>query len=188
MTTDARSKTIFGFWVYLLSDVMMFAAIFATFVVLQNSTAGGVTGKQIFNLGATYMQTLFLLASAFTSGLATIMAHRGKLKATALLFGLTFLLGAIFLFMQCDEFYRLVSAGHGWQESAFLSAFFTLVGTHALHMIFALLWVVVFLALLYRDGLSEVMLTRLTCLRMFWQVLNIVWIFIFSIVYVLGVN
>jgi cytochrome o ubiquinol oxidase subunit 3 len=183
MTTDAHEKTILGFWVYLLTDVMMFATIFATYLVLQNSSMA----NQIFDLEYATIETILLLCASFAAGAAGVMSHRGEKRKVYYLFGFTFFIGAIFFAMQMAEFHRLIQSGHGWQESGFLSMFFTLIGTHALHMVFALLWTLLLLFLLYRDGLTPTMITRLTCLRMFWQVLNVVWVFIFCIVYALGI-
>ncbi len=179
---ESYSKTLFGFWVYILTDFIMFATIFATYVVLQY----GASERGLFHLPFTFLQTMILLFSTFTVGLAGAAAQRKDKRTTIALFGLTFLLGMIFMGMQLAEFNYLARSGYSWHESAFLSAFFTLVGTHALHMLFALLWVLVLIPPVLRYGLTPVSIKRLTCLRMFWQFLNIIWILIFTIVYLMG--
>jgi len=184
---DVYSKTVFGFWVYLLTDFMLFAAIFATYAVLRNSVFGGPSGKDLFDLHTALTQTFMLLTCSLTIGLGTAMAHRRKKAGTIFFLLLTFALGFIFFQTQLGDFSRLVDAGHSWKGSAFLSAYFTLVGTHTLHLFFALLWILVLLYPLVRHGMNEESIKRLTCLRMFWQFLNVIWIFIFSFVYLMGV-
>ena len=185
---DVYSKTVFGFWVYLLTDFMLFATLFATYIVLRNGIYGGPSAKELFHLPFTLTQTLILLVSSLTSGLAGVAVHRKDQRATIVWFGVTFLLGIAFMGMELSEFIRFVSEGNNWKRSAFLSAFFTLVSTHGLHMVFALLWIIVLILPVWRRGLTSVSVTRLTCLRMFWQCLNVVWIFIFSIVYLMGAS
>lgn len=184
---DVYSKTTFGFWLYLLSDCMLFGTMFAAYLVLKDGTFGGPGTQELFNLEFTTMQTLFLLCSAFTAGIAGVLAHRKNRGATIALFMVTFVLGLAFLGMQLDEFMRFSASGNSWVKSAFLSMYFTLIGTHALHMVFALIWVIVLIIPVFWQGLTPLNIKRLTCLRMFWQFLNIVWVFIFSVVYVLGV-
>ena len=180
------SKTIFGFWLYLLTDFVMFATFFATYAVLYNNTYGGPPAKEIFNLQFALFATLALITASFTSGLGNVFAHRGSKRGVITFFIITFLLGILFIGLEYSELSRLVAEGNSWQKSAFLSAFYTLVGMHALHMFFALLWVVVLLIPVIKEGVTEVSLKRLTCLRMFWQFLGIIWIFIFTIVYLMG--
>jgi cytochrome o ubiquinol oxidase subunit 3 len=183
---DTYSKTIFGFWVYLMSDFILFGALFATYAVLSGSTFGGPTARQLFQTPFTLIQTLVLLTSSLTAGLAGASAHRQHKYRTIALFGITFVLGSIFMGMMFNEFSRLVSSGNGWDRNAFLSAYFTVVGTHGLHVLFGLLWTIVLIVPVWREGVSNVSIRRLTCLRMFWQFLNIIWVFIFSFVYLLG--
>lgn len=185
---DAYSKTLFGFWIYLITDFMMFTTLFATYSVLHSHTFGGPSGRELFNLPYTLAQTCILLVSSFTIGLGGVFAHRNHKSCTIVFFIITFLLGIAFMEMEVGEFARLISGGNSWDKSAFLSIFFTLVGVHGVHMIFALLWVIVFIVPVCLYGLTPVSIKRLTCLRMFWQFLNVVWIFIFSIVYLMGVN
>lgn len=184
---DVYSKTTFGFWLYLISDFMLFATIFAAYLALRENTFGGPGAKQLFNIDFTVTQTLFLLCATFTSGLGGAAAHRKNKGATITWFLVTFVLGLVFFWMQLDEFTRLTLSGNGMDKNAFLSGYFTLVGTHALHMFFALLWVIVLIIPVFSQGLTPLNIKRLTCLRMFWQFLNVIWVFIFSVVYVLGV-
>jgi len=183
---DTYSKTVFGFWVFLLSDFVMFASFFAVYVVLQNSTYGGPTAHDLFDLPFAFMQTLIILLSSLTSGLAGAFTHRKNPLWTFLFFGATAVLGIIFVGMEWTDFSRLISQGNTWQKSAFLSAFFSLVATHGAHMLFAILWTIVLLIPLWREGITAPSIRRLTCLRMFWQFLNIVWVFIYTIVYFQG--
>lgn len=183
---DIYTKTIFGFWLYLLTDFILFASLFATYAVLYKGTYGGPSGKSLYDLQATMWQTCILLTSSFTSGIAGAYAHRKDKNRTIIFFSLTLLLGLIFTWMGYKEFLRLIYEGNSWEKSAFLSSFFTLVGTHSIHMLFAMLWVIVLLIPVFRDGLDMVSIRRLTCLRMFWQFLNIVWVFIFTMVYMGG--
>lgn len=184
---DTYTKTVFGFWLYLLTDFMLFAALFATYAVLSKSTFGGPTARDLFNLSFVFVQTFILLTCSLSSGLASTAAHRKEKNWTALYFGITFLLGIVFLVMEISDFHRLSSAGNGWNQSAFLSAYFTLLGIHTLHIVFAILWIPILLILLWREKeISLMSMRRIACLKMFWQFLNIVWIFIFTIVYLLG--
>ncbi len=183
---DIYAKTLFGFWLYLFTDFMLFATLFATFIVLSHSTYGGPSGAQLFHLPYTLIQTIALLCASFTIGLGALAAHRHQRKWTLTLFGGTFLLGLIFIGMEFFEFSRLVACGNTWKASAYFSAFFTLIGTHSIHIIFGLIWILVFIIPVWRHGLTETSVRRLTCLKLFWQFLNVVWIFIFSIVYLLG--
>ncbi len=185
---DDYSKTVFGFWVYLLTDFMMFAALIATYVVLKKGTNGGPTPRDLFNLPTTFVQTLLLLLSSFTSGLGGILAHRKKKKGTLLFFILTFILGAAFLYMEWGELSRLMEAGNSWKRSAFLSAFFTVIGTHGFHVVLGLLWILILLPPVILQGLTDVSIKRLSCLRIFWQFINVVWILLFSLIYLLGGN
>lgn len=182
---EVYSKTVFGFWVYLLSDFMMFAALIATYLVLRNNTFSGPSAKDLFHLPFTLGQTLLLLTASLTAGLGSIKAYQKQKGATVFFFLLTFCLAAGFLTMQLMEFSSLSMAGHNWQKSAFLSAFFTLVGTHAVHVIFGLIWTFVFLFPVWKEGITDMNFRRLMCLKMFWQFLNIVWLFIFAIVYLI---
>lgn len=181
------SKSTLGFWIYLMTDCVLFATLFATFAVLRNNTFGGPGGDELFNLDFILTATIILLTSSFTSGLALIAARRGNKTAVMGWFAVTFVLGAVFLGMELYEFTALVQEGNSWQRSAFLSAFFTLVGTHGLHIAAGLLWILVLLFQIARKGLTTNMVKRLSLLGMFWHFLDVIWIFIFTIVYLLGV-
>ncbi len=189
-TVDAKNteKTIFGFWIYILTDCVLFATLFATYAVLRNNTAGGPSAAELFSMPFVLTETIILLTSSFTSGLGLLAAHQGKLRAAMMWFIVTFLLGAAFLGLELHEFSSLVAEGHSWQTSGFLSAYFTLVGTHGLHITAGLVWITVLLAQLIRKGFTGNTAKRLTLFSYFWHFLDIVWIFIFTIVYLLGVS
>ncbi|NGX46261.1 MAG: Cytochrome bo(3) ubiquinol oxidase subunit 3 [Chlamydiae bacterium] len=183
---DPYSKTVFGFWVYLLTDLILFGALFATYAVLGRNFFGGPSGKELFHLPFTLTETIILLTCSFTSGMGGALAHRKNKKGTIFYFLITVLLGIVFLGMEYTEFSRFIEGGNKWDKSAFLSTFFTLVGTHGLHVAIAVLWTLVLLPLVYMHGITSVVLRRMTCLKMFWQFINIVWVFIFTLVYLLG--
>jgi cytochrome o ubiquinol oxidase subunit 3 len=176
-----------GFWLYLMSDLILFATLFATFVVLGRSYAGGPTGKELFDLPYLLGETLFLLCSSFTYGLAMLAVHDGREKRVLLGLAITFLLGLGFVSMEINEFHGLIAQGHGPDQSAFLSSFFTLVGTHGAHVTCGLIWIAVMIGQVAAKGLTSPVQSRLLRLSMFWHFLDIIWIGIFSIVYLLGV-
>lgn len=180
------SKVMLGFWVYLMTDLVLFASIFATFAVLRNNTFGGPGAAEIFSLPYVFLLTLILLTSSYTSGLGILAAHQRNKAKVLFWFGVTFVLGTAFLVLELNEFAKLVHEGNGWTRSGFLSAFFTLVGTHGLHITAGLIWMAFLMLQTLKRGLSEVNIKRLTLLSMFWHFLDIVWIFIFTIVYLLG--
>ena len=182
----AAAKTIFGFWVYLMTDCVLFASLFATFAVLRNNTYGGPGGGEIFSLGFVLAETLILLTSSFTCGLAILSARQGRKDRVLLLFGITFLLGLAFLGLELHEFSNLYHEGNSWRRSGFLSAFFTLVGTHGLHISVGLLWMGVMMYRVRQVGLTPNNVKRLTMLSLFWHFLDVIWIFIFTVVYLLG--
>lgn len=185
-----RERTVraeFGFWIYLMTDCLLFGSLFATFAVLRNNTYGGPSGADIFEMPFVLAETLILLTSSFVCGLALLAAKAGKQTATLILFGLTFLLGASFLVMELSEFAKLAHEGHSWQASAFLSSFFTLVGTHGAHILAGLIWMAVMMVRVVQKGLSVNNLRRLSLLALFWHFLDVIWIFIFTIVYLMGV-
>jgi cytochrome o ubiquinol oxidase subunit 3 len=181
------SKTVLGFWVYLMTDCVLFATLFATYAVLHTQTFGGPSGQELFKPPLTLAQTMALLTSSFTSGLATVMASRGAKNKTLLLFGITFLLGAAFLGMELYEFSEFVHNGDSWERSAFLSSFFTLVGTHGAHITVGLIWMMFVMIQIGRRGLTPDTVRRQMCLSLFWHFLDVVWIFLFTIVYLMGV-
>lgn len=180
---ETASKTIFGFWVYLMTDCLLFGTLFAIYTVLHNNTNGGPSGQELFSLPHALAETIVLLTSSFTCAIANIASQRNDTKKMLIAFAVTFLLGATFLFLELTEFTELVQRGNSWRRSAFLSAFFTLVATHGLHITTGLLWMIVLLIPVYREGLTPVSLKRLKCLRLFWHFLDVVWVFIFTVVY-----
>jgi cytochrome o ubiquinol oxidase subunit 3 len=182
------TRTSLGFWLYLMTDCVLFASLFATYAVLHTSTYGGPGARELFDLNFVLVETLLLLTSSFACGLGLLAARAGQLRAVFAWLGLTALLGLGFLGLELHEFSSLVSEGHSWRQSAFLSSFFTLVGTHGLHITVGLLWLSVLGYYLKVRGLTEDVLRRLTLFSMFWHFLDVVWIFIFTIVYMFGVN
>jgi cytochrome o ubiquinol oxidase subunit 3 len=180
------SKPLLGFWIYIMTDCVLFASLFATYAVLYQNTNGGPDGYQLFNLKSVLAETLVLLTSSFTCGLAMLAAHRGDRRQTILWFVITFLLGVTFLTLEATEFRHFVQMGDSWRRSGFLSAFFTLVGTHGLHITVGLSWMLIMLFEVIHKGLGRITIRRLTMLSMFWHFLDIIWIFIFTIVYLRG--
>ncbi|HYG44214.1 MAG TPA: cytochrome o ubiquinol oxidase subunit III [Bordetella sp.] len=183
---DDGSKTVFGFWIYLMSDLLIFSVLFATFAVLSKATAGGPTGKELFDLSFVLVETMLLLISSFTFGMAMLNLHAGRKRRVMGWLWITFLFGAGFIAMEIYEFHHLITEGAGPQRSAYLSAFFTLIGTHGLHVTFGLVWIVVMIDMLRRHGLDAINTRRLACLSLFWHFLDIVWICVFTFVYLLG--
>ncbi|MBB3101924.1 cytochrome o ubiquinol oxidase subunit III [Azomonas macrocytogenes] len=184
---DAGEIKLFGMWVYLMTDCILFACLFASYVVLKDATAGGVTGKDIFELPFVLVETFVLLFSSITSGLATVAMHRGDKAEVMKWLKFTFLLGAVFVGMEVYEFHHLIAEGHGPSHSAFLSAFFTLVGTHGLHVTAGLLWMLVLMHQINTRGLNDTNKSRLNLLALFWHFLDVVWICVFTVVYLMGV-
>lgn len=180
---EATDRILFGFWVYLMTDLLMFAVLFAVYAVLNDATAGGPTGRELFSLPLALTETLLLLTSSFTCGIGMIAARRGNKSQTLLWFGITFLLGLMFLGIELWEFTEFIHEGHTFRSSAFLSSFFILVGTHGLHITSGLIWMAVTLAYVVKRGLTFPMVRKLSMLSLFWHFLDIVWIFIFTIVY-----
>jgi cytochrome o ubiquinol oxidase subunit 3 len=179
----ANERSIFGFWVYLMTDLLMFAVLFAVYAVLHDSTAGGPNSRELFSLPLALTETLLLLTSSFTCGLGMIAARQAQKKQVMVWFSITFLLGLAFLGLELTEFAQLIHEGHTLSTSAFLSSFFILVGTHGLHIILGLLWMAVVLVFVKRRGLTPHMMRKLSLLSLYWHFLDIVWIFIFTIVY-----
>lgn len=179
-------KNYFGFWVYLMTDLVIFGVLFATFAVLRDSVHGGISMQTIYDGPFVLTETMLLLTSSFTAGLAVIAAFGKKKSLTLLSLVLTFLLGAGFLGMELYEFTHLFHEGNGFQRSAFLSSFFTLVGTHGLHITSGLLWMSILIIAIAVKGLTTGLVRKLFLLTIFWHFLDIVWIFIFTIVYLMG--
>ena len=187
-TEERASKTYFLFWIYLMTDLIMFAGLFAAFATLRRSTFGGPTEAEIYQLPLVLVETFVLLISSYTAGLAVFFASRGKMKAVAGLLYATGVLGATFLTLELTEFASLIREGNSPARSAFLSSYFGLVGTHGLHITAGLLWLAIILVFLMKRGLRESMVRKITLFSTFWHFLDIVWIFIFSIVYLTGVS
>lgn len=183
---DAGANKVFGFWIYLMSDCIIFATLFATYAVLVNGTAGGPTGKDIFELPFVLVETFLLLFSSITYGMAVIAMNNQKQGQVMAWLALTFLFGAGFIGMEIYEFHHLIAEGFGPDRSGFLSAFFALVGTHGLHVTSGLLWMLVLMVQISRRGLTSTNRTRVMCLSMFWHFLDVVWICVFSVVYLMG--
>ena len=176
-----------GFWFYLMSDLIIFAALFATFGVVGGNYAGGPTPKELFDLPYALVETLLLLFSSAACGMVMLAVHAGRQKRVLVWLTVTFLLGLGFVGMEIKEFYGLVAQGHGPDQSAFLSSYFTLVGTHGAHVTVGLIWMAVLVAQVVLKGLTSPVQSRLVRLSMFWHFLDIVWIGIFSVVYLMGV-
>jgi cytochrome o ubiquinol oxidase subunit 3 len=181
-----HEKKTLGFWIYLMTDCVLFAALFATFAVLRTATAGGPGGSELFDMPFVLVETMLLLISSFTIGMALLGSVRGYKKQTLAWLFVTFILGVGFLAMELYEFSVLIGDGDGPQRSAFLSAYFTLVATHGMHIVVGLLWMSVVIVRLWRHNFRKTDINRLALLGLFWHFLDIVWIFIFSIVYLLG--
>jgi cytochrome o ubiquinol oxidase subunit 3 len=183
---NTDSMDIFGFWLYIMSDCILFSAIFATYAVLYTNTYSGPGIKELTNMPYVLGETMVLLLSSFTYGLSVLSMYQNKLKQVLFWLVITFLFGLTFVGMEVNEFIHLYVDGHSWQSSAALSAFFTLVGTHGCHVSIGLLWMLVMMGQLMYFGITPVMRKRLTYLGLFWAFLDIVWIFVFTIVYLMG--
>ena len=183
---DAGSNKIFGFWIYLMSDCIIFATLFATYGVMVNNIAGGPAGKDIFELPFVLVETALLLLSSITYGMAVINMNKGSKSAVNSWLALTFLFGLGFIAMEIYEFHHLIAEGFGPQRSGFLSAFFTLVGTHGLHVTSGLVWMLILMYQISKRGLTATNRTRILCLSLFWHFLDVVWICVFTIVYLMG--
>jgi cytochrome o ubiquinol oxidase subunit 3 len=184
-----QSKSIvvpYGFWLFVLSDMVLFSALFATYATLVHATDGGPATSQLFDRNLVAIETVALLVSSFVCGLAMIAAKRANMMWTQAWLLLTGLLGAVFLFIELYEFATMIGEGAGPQRSAFLSAFFTLVGCHGLHVTCGLLWIGTMMAQIWAKGFQQHILRRLLCFSIFWHALDIIWVAIFTIVYLIG--
>ncbi|MBZ9796091.1 cytochrome (ubi)quinol oxidase subunit III [Mesorhizobium sp. ES1-4] len=178
----------YGFWIFLLSDIIMFSGFFASYAVLANATNGGPTGKQLFDLTRVAIQTGLLLTSTFTAGLASLALERRSVIGTQAWLLVTGVLGALFLLLEGQEFITMIGDDAGPARSAFLSAFFALVGCHGLHVGLGILWLGTMMAQLWVKGFRADILRRLHCFSLFWHALDIIWVAIFSLVYLLGAS
>jgi len=183
-----RIVVAYGFWIFLLSDIVMFAALFASYAVLVHATAGGPTGAQLFNQTTVAIETACLLVSSYTCGLMSLAVNSRNRLGTYLGALITFALGAAFLTLEIREFADMIAHGATPQRSAFLSAFFTLVGCHGLHVTLGLIWLVVMMVQVAVMGFVTSVQHRLLCFSLFWHALDIVWVGVFTVVYLMGVS
>ena len=182
-----ENGTALGFWLYLMSDCLIFAALFATYGALGRNYAGGAGGAELFDLTLVAINTALLLFSSITFGFAMLAKQKGSVRGTITWLIITGLFGAGFLAVELYEFHHLIHVGAGPQSSAAMSAFFALVGTHGLHVTFGLVWLIVLLLQIGKHGLTRENNRRLMCLSMFWHFLDVVWIGVFTFVYLMGV-
>ena len=183
-----RIVVAYGFWIFLLSDIVMFSALFAAYAVLMRATAGGPTGVELFNQASVAIETACLLASSFTCGLMSLAVGSRRRDATYLFAVVTFVLGAVFLALEIREFAGMIAIGATPQRSAFLSAFFALVGCHGLHVAAGLIWLAVMMAQVAVKGFRATVERRLLCFALFWHALDIIWVWLFTVVYLMGVR
>jgi cytochrome o ubiquinol oxidase subunit 3 len=181
-----RVVVAYGFWIFILSDMVMFSALFAAYAVLSGNTAGGPTGAELFDLRKVFIETMCLLLSSYTCGLGALSAERRYAARFLIFAALTFALGAAFLFIEVTEFAGMVAKGAGPSRSGFLSAFFTLVGTHGIHVASGMIALVYLVAQMIAKGLRAAVLRRLLCWSLFWHALDIVWVGVFTLVYLMG--
>ncbi|QOT80243.1 cytochrome o ubiquinol oxidase subunit III [Cupriavidus basilensis] len=182
-----QNGTLLGFWLYLMSDCLIFASLFAVYGVVGRRYAGGPTGAELFELPLVALNTTMLLLSSITYGFAVLEMQKAQVRTTLIWLGITGLLGAAFISLELYEFAHLVHDGAGPQRSAFLSSFFTLVGTHGLHVTVGIIWLITLMVQVGQHGLIPENKRRLMCLSMFWHFLDVVWIGVFTFVYLMGV-
>ena len=181
-----RTVVAYGFWIFILSDVAMFSGLFAAFAVLSHRTAGGPTGLEVINLYHVFIETMFLLASSYACGLGALSAERQERDRYLVFAALTFVLGAAFLFIEISDFFAMAGMGAGPTRSAFLSAFFLLVGMHGTHVTLGLLWLAYMMAQVVAKGLRPHVLRRLLCFSLFWHALDMIWVGVLTLVYLMG--
>jgi cytochrome o ubiquinol oxidase subunit 3 len=184
---DAFVRTTLGFWMYLMTDCLIFASLFLTYAVLHNETFGGPSSKDLFRLDLAFAETVVLLFSSVTCGFAILSSLKNKKNHVIGWLIAALFFGALFLTMEIHEFSQFVQEGNSWRRSAFLSSYFTLVGTHGLHVTIGSLWMIVMMAQVYFKGITVFTFRRLVIFGMFWHFLDLVWIFIFTFVYLMGV-
>jgi cytochrome o ubiquinol oxidase subunit III len=182
-----RVVVAYGFWIFILSDMIMFSALFAAYAVLHGNTAGGPSGTDLFNMRSVFIETMCLLLSSYTCGLGVLSAERGQAPMFLVFAVFTFVLGAAFLFIEVNEFAGMIAKGAGPSRSGFLSSFFTLVGMHGVHVASGLVALIYLVAQVLVQGLRAAVLRRLLCWSLFWHALDIVWVGVFTLVYLMGV-
>ena len=183
-----RIVVAYGFWIFLLSDIVMFSALFAAYAVLVRATAGGPTGAELFNQASVAIETACLLASSFTCGLMSLAVGSRRRTTTYVFAAVTFVLGVVFLTLEIREFAGMIAIGATPQRSAFLSAFFALVGCHGLHVAAGLICLAVMMAQIAIKGFRPAVERRLLCFALFWHALDIIWVWLFTVVYLMGVR
>ena len=183
---EAGGSTLLGFWIYLMSDCLIFAVLFATYGVVGGNYAAGPGPKDLFDLSLVAVNTTMLLLSSITYGFAMLESYRGRAGATQFWLAVTGLFGAAFLAIELYEFAHMIHEGATPQRSAFLSAFFTLVGTHGLHVTFGIVWLITLMIQIGKHGLTRANARRLACLSLFWHFLDVIWIGVFTFVYLMG--
>jgi cytochrome o ubiquinol oxidase subunit 3 len=184
---DLEALRMMGFWIFLITDCILFGSLFATYIVLNGNTAGGPTPSELFEMPGVIAETFILLTSSFTSGLAVLSMNRGDRKGLIGWLIVTALLGASFISLEVTEFMKLVHEGAAISTSGYWSAFFTLVGTHGLHVSVGLVWMVSIMIQLKRHGITSVTRRKVSIISLYWHFLDVVWIFVFTIVYMMGV-
>ncbi|MDG0811690.1 cytochrome o ubiquinol oxidase subunit III [Cohnella rhizosphaerae] len=185
---DLEALRTMGFWIFIITDCIIFGTLFATYAVLMNSTAGGPTGADLFEMPGVIAETFILLTSSFTSGLAVLSMNRGDKKGLIGWLIVTALLGASFITLEVTEFLKMIDEGAKISTSAFLSAFYTLVGTHGLHVSIGLIWMVALMLQVAKRGITPVTKRKIGNISLYWHFLDVVWIFVFTIVYMMGVR
>lgn len=181
-----RVQVVYGFWLFLISDIILFSSLFATYGVLRGSTNGGPTEAELFDLNHVALETGLLLLSSFTCGMITIAATAKNQRWTQIALTLTILLGAGFIFLEVQEFAEMVRKGASPQRSAFLSAFYALVGCHGIHVSFGIFWAFILKLMFWKKGFQEGVKRKLMCFSLFWHALDLVWIGVFTVVYLIG--
>lgn len=184
---DQESMKMFGFWLFLITDVILFGTLFATYVVLRLNTDGGPTGAELLEMNGIIISTFILLTSSFTSGIAVLEMNKGNKRGLILWLAITAVLGASFIYLEVNEFMHLVHEGANIGTSAYWSAFFVLVGTHGLHVSLGLVWMIALILQIRRRGITSVTKRKVGIISLYWHFLDVVWIFVFSIVYLMGV-
>ncbi|MBP2000727.1 cytochrome o ubiquinol oxidase subunit 3 [Paenibacillus shirakamiensis] len=182
-----ESLKVLGFWIFIITDILIFGTLFACYAVLHTHTNNGPGAKELFEMKGVIIETFILLTSSFTSGLAMLAMHKKNVKQLIAWLIVTALLGAAFIGMEVTEFVKMVNEGHTIASNAFLSSFFTLVGTHGLHVSIGLVWMIALMIQVSRRGVTEVTTRKLTNLGLYWHFLDVIWIFVFTVVYLMGV-